>query len=97
MPLRAGVAKLLDRTPEVATRLGIDSAPIDLTSPVGRAWLECFVWPEEHERRPGLREAIAVASGQAVWVGLEGRWGGDVPRPEVEYPARPTPACPSST
>ncbi|MBO1752889.1 DUF2332 domain-containing protein [Actinotalea sp. BY-33] len=49
------------RMPEVAWRAGIDLAPVAVTDPDARAWLETLVWPEHEDRRSRLRAALAVA------------------------------------
>ncbi|WP_250444513.1 DUF2332 domain-containing protein [Actinotalea sp. C106] len=49
------------RMPEVVWRAGIDLAPVDVTDPDARAWLETLVWPEHEDRRSRLRAALAVA------------------------------------
>lgn len=53
----------VDRTlalPYVASRVGIDIAPLDLANVDDRLWLESCVWPEERRRQLRL-EAIAEA------------------------------------
>ncbi|WP_061289392.1 DUF2332 domain-containing protein [Herbidospora cretacea] len=51
-----------DAVPEIAWRAGIDLAPVDVTDPAERRWLECLVWPGEDARRDRLRAALAVAA-----------------------------------
>lgn len=62
LPCRvSGDAPLPTSLPEVAWRGGIDLNPLDVTDPDATAWLENLVWPEQHERRDRLREAVARA------------------------------------
>ena len=44
------------------TRLGVDRDPIDVTDPIGRAWLEACVWPDQADRFHRLRAAIGLAT-----------------------------------
>ncbi|WP_062347905.1 DUF2332 domain-containing protein [Herbidospora yilanensis] len=48
--------------PDVAWRAGVDLAPVDVTDPGERRWLECLVWPGEDARRDRLRAALALAA-----------------------------------
>jgi hypothetical protein len=47
--------------PPIATRTGIDAAPIDPTSDDGAHWLLACLWPDNLTRFTRLREALAVA------------------------------------
>jgi hypothetical protein len=47
--------------PPVATRTGIDAAPIDPTSDDGAHWLLACLWPDNVTRFTRLREALDVA------------------------------------
>ncbi len=47
--------------PRVATRTGIDAAPIDAKSPDGARWLLACLWPDHMRRFTRLRAALAVA------------------------------------
>lgn len=50
------------RTPEVASRAGIDLDSLDARDPESARWLEALVWPEEFARRvPLLERAIGAA------------------------------------
>ncbi len=49
------------RLPEVTWRAGIDLNPLDVTDADDVRWLEALIWPEQSERRDGLRDAIAIA------------------------------------
>ncbi len=53
-------ARLLQLRPRVRRRLGVDRAPIDVTSEEGARLLECFVWADQRERLERLRLAIAA-------------------------------------
>ena len=53
-------ASLLDLSPRVDRRVGIDLAPIDVTTDEGARLLECFVWAGQDERLERLRRAIDV-------------------------------------
>ena len=47
--------------PEIASRCGIDVAPIDVTDDEEAHWLEACVWPDQIDRFERLRSAIALA------------------------------------
>jgi hypothetical protein len=51
-------AALLEVIPRVARRVGIDLAPIDVTSDEGARLLQCFVWAGQDERLERLARAI---------------------------------------
>jgi hypothetical protein len=51
---------LLDVAPRVTRRVGIDLAPIDVTTDDGARLLECFVWAGQDARLELLRRAIEV-------------------------------------
>jgi len=51
---------LLEVTPRVSRRVGIDLEPIDVTTDDGARLLECFVWASQDERLERLRRAIDV-------------------------------------
>ena len=53
-------ADLLARRPTVSRRVGIDLAPIDVTTDEGARLLECFVWAGQEERLGRLTRAIEV-------------------------------------
>jgi hypothetical protein len=52
---------LLSLRPRVRSRVGIDLAPVDVTSDDGARLLESFVWAGQEERLARLRSAIAIA------------------------------------
>jgi hypothetical protein len=47
--------------PPIASRCGIDLAPVDVTDDAQCRWLEACVWPGAPERAERLREALALA------------------------------------
>ncbi|QIS11914.1 DUF2332 domain-containing protein [Nocardia arthritidis] len=47
--------------PQVVFRAGIDLHPLDVRNPEDVRWLECLVWPEQHDRLSRLRDAVAIA------------------------------------
>ena len=53
--------ELLDVHPSVVRRRGIDLDPVDVGTEEGARLLECFLWPDQAERRERLRKAIEVA------------------------------------
>jgi hypothetical protein len=53
-------ARLLALAPRVSRRVGIDRAPVDVTTDEGARLLECFVWAGQQERRERLARAIDV-------------------------------------
>jgi hypothetical protein len=55
---RAVPGELLRRHLRVASRLGIDSSPIDVTTDEGARLLECFVWADQTRRLEQLDRAI---------------------------------------
>ncbi|MDX2290822.1 MULTISPECIES: DUF2332 domain-containing protein [Streptomyces] len=56
-----GPVPLPERLPEVVWRAGVDLNPLDVSEPQDVHWLECLVWPEQHERLARLRNAVGVA------------------------------------
>jgi hypothetical protein len=62
-PCRADIATPLPASaPPIIWRAGLDLAPVDLTDPDQRAWLEALVWPEQTERLGRLQAAMALAA-----------------------------------
>jgi hypothetical protein len=53
-------AALLELVPRVVRRIGIDLAPIDVTTDDGARLLQCFVWAGQDERFERLTRAIEV-------------------------------------
>ena len=52
--------RLLARAPRVTRRVGIDRAPVDVTTEDGARLLECFLWAGQEERMKRLACAIDV-------------------------------------
>jgi hypothetical protein len=57
----SGGVPVPDRLPEVALRIGVDRDPLLLDRPEDLRWLETLLWPEQHERRAMLRDAVEIA------------------------------------
>ena len=55
---RAVPGELLRRRLRVASRVGVDSAPIDVTTAEGARLLKCFVWADQTRRLEQLDRAI---------------------------------------
>jgi len=53
-------AELLELRPQVRRRIGIDLAPIDVTTEEGARLLRCFVWAGQDERLARLDQAIGA-------------------------------------
>lgn len=49
------------RLPELAARVGLDQAPVDLADDDARRWLLACVWPDQRDRFERLSAAIDVA------------------------------------
>ncbi len=56
-----GPAPLPTRPLRVASRVGVDLSPLDVTDDDAMRWLETLVWPEHDDRRARLRTAIELA------------------------------------
>ena len=54
------------RSPPINQRIGIDLQPLDIHSIRDVAWLDALIWPEHHDRRQYLRQAIAIAKDDSV-------------------------------
>jgi hypothetical protein len=52
----------LDARPAVASRIGVDLAPVDVRDPDERAWLRALVWPEDAEKVARLAAALDLAA-----------------------------------
>jgi hypothetical protein len=52
---------LPEELPPVASRVGIDMHPLDVTDMADARWLRALIWPEHTERHELLRQAITVA------------------------------------
>lgn len=64
----APAGPVLGPVPQIASRVGLDQRPVDVTDPAARAWLEAFVWPEQTADLATLRAAIGVAVAAGVTV-----------------------------
>src|SRR5215831_12848443 len=56
-----GSVPLPPAVPQIAWRRGLDLRPIDVHNAAAVRWLLACVWPEHHERRRRLEDAIATA------------------------------------
>jgi hypothetical protein len=68
--------KLLDLTPAVRSRTGIDRSPIDVTTDNGALLLKSFVWADQAERLERLDAAIATVRAdppELIWGDLADR------------------------
>jgi len=50
------------RRPNIVHREGIDLAPLDVTKPADRDWLEALVWPEQTERLDLVRASAEIVA-----------------------------------
>jgi hypothetical protein len=57
--------------PQVASRLGLERNPVDLSSRDERDWLRALVWPDHVARFAKLDQALAIASQESlpIWQG----------------------------
>ena len=62
--LLAGARPTSTALPEIASRLGIDLAPVAVDDPAGVRWLRACLWPHDTERRVRFDAAVAVARTQ---------------------------------
>lgn len=72
--------------PRLGWRRGLDAAPVDLTDPDARDWLQACVWPEQTDRLQRLRSAIEIAIADPVEL-VAGDAVGDLGRVAAEVPA----------
>jgi hypothetical protein len=56
--LRGGKIPPLGRTPKVASRVGLELNPVDLTDPDARDWLKALIFPEHRHRFERLDAAL---------------------------------------
>jgi len=59
--IREGRPPLSLAPPAVRSRVGIDRHPLDVTDDGDVAWLRALTWPEHHDRRAVLADAVAAA------------------------------------
>ena len=60
-----GAPLLVDDRPHVASRVGVDLNPLDLTEPDDARWLVACQWPDEIDRTHRIRAAMALARADA--------------------------------
>ncbi|CAL8973350.1 hypothetical protein PROP_01148 [Propionicimonas sp. T2.31MG-18] len=52
--------RLAPAVPEISSRLGLDTSPVDLADPDAARWLEACVWPDQEDRFRRLERAVAL-------------------------------------
>ena len=78
-------AQLLSVAPQLRRRIGIDIAPIDVTTEEGARLLECFVWAGQDERLDRLRRAIEAVRAEPPEL-VRGDIGEELPRVLSDFP-----------
>ncbi len=58
--LRGANRPPLGAAPKIASRVGLERNPVDLSDPEARDWLKALVWPDQVERFARLEKAIAI-------------------------------------
>jgi hypothetical protein len=58
--LRGDKTPPLGRAPRIASRVGLELNPVDLSDPGARDWLKALVWPDQVARFAKLERALAV-------------------------------------
>ncbi len=58
--LRGDKTPPVGRAPRVASRVGLELNPVDLTNPDARDWLKALVWPDQVARFARLEKALEV-------------------------------------
>ncbi|MGA7711333.1 MAG: DUF2332 domain-containing protein [Rhizomicrobium sp.] len=58
--LRGDIRPPLGQAPNIASRIGLERNPVDLSDPDRRDWLKALVWPDQAERFARLEKAIAI-------------------------------------
>ena len=58
--LRGDKIPPLGRAPRVASRIGLERDPVDLSNPDARDWLKALVWPDHLQRFQRLKKAMAI-------------------------------------
>ena len=61
--LRGDALPPLGRAPKVASRVGLELNPVDLSDPDERDWLRALVWPDQVERFARLEKALEIYGG----------------------------------
>jgi hypothetical protein len=59
--IRTGQPPIPDEMPAVASRVGIDLHPIDVTDPDAVRWAQALIWPEQVERVERFETAVSIA------------------------------------
>jgi len=54
------------RPPHLASRLGLERDPVDLSSPEERDWLRALVWPDHASRFAKLDQALGIAAQESL-------------------------------
>ncbi|GAA3222278.1 DUF2332 domain-containing protein [Nonomuraea helvata] len=85
-----GPVPLPAEVPRVVWRAGVDLNPLDVRSAEDVRWLECLVWPEQHERLPRLRGAVSVAREEPPQL-VHGDLNGVIEDLVAQAPANATP------
>ncbi len=75
-PIPAG---LLAQRPSVRSRIGIDVAPVDVTTDDGALLLRSFVWPDQQHRLELLDRAISTLREDPPWL-VRGDIADELPR-----------------
>jgi hypothetical protein len=52
--------------PRIASRVGLERSPVDLSRPEERDWLRALVWPDQVERFTRLEAALALQQGETL-------------------------------
>lgn len=60
--LRGDTVPELDAIPRIESATGVDLAPVDVTDPDQRRWLEALVWPESRREAALLQAALEVVA-----------------------------------
>lgn len=60
--VRGGMPPVPEAPPAVASRLGLELNPVDLTSETDRRWLVALLWPSQPDRIARLQGALAIAA-----------------------------------
>lgn len=58
--VRPAGRRLATELPQLASRLGLDANPLDLTDPEAARWLEACVWPDQADRFDRLAHAVRL-------------------------------------
>ncbi len=61
--MRCDVLPPTGATPKIASRVGLELNPVDLSDPDQRDWLRALVWPDQVARFGQLEKALEIAKG----------------------------------